>query len=77
MNERIVPAITPGMRERKDDVAKRAPRARAQAQRGLLDRAVDAFEHRLQRQHDERQVDRDDADDDRELGVHDLQRLAR
>ena len=60
----MVPAMMPGNASGQS-TRRNIARARAEAERGLLDRAVDAFDHALQRQHHERQVDRDDADDDR------------
>jgi hypothetical protein len=49
--------------------------AGAEAEGGLLDIARDAFDHALQRQHHEGQVDRDDADQHGVLGIHDLEGL--
>ncbi len=45
--------------------------------RGLDQRLVELFERRVERQHHERQVGVDDADEDRRVGVEDRQRLAR
>ena len=61
--------------ERKQDAPRHLQRRGAEIERRLLDRAVDALDHALQGEHHERQVHRRDADDDGDLGEHDLERL--
>ena len=56
----------------KQDARERLPAARAQARRGLFELAVEIFEHRLHRAHDERQADEGQRDDDAEPRERDV-----
>ena len=71
----MVPARMPGIASGNSTRRAIAPGVGAEVEGRLLDRAVDALDDALQRQHHEGQVDGGDADDHRRLGEHDLERL--
>ncbi len=71
----MVPASVPGSASGQTTRRKVWKGGGAKAERRLLDRARDAFDHALQGEHHIGQVDRDDADHHGHLGVHEGERL--
>ena len=75
MNTRRQPAMTPGIDSGKVIFQKARNRRAAEIGGGFEQRAVDALQRGVKRQHHERQVGIDDADVDGGVGVEDRQRL--